>query len=116
VKDSQSGIKRWKWILGLCLMFGLGILTGTSLDRPFPTFLTVGNNLAASGNVTARVTSTQAMTITTLTLPVVHPSLMIEVDPPAQSGMRLPQIETRVILPPMWANDEVRGIRKRLRG
>jgi hypothetical protein len=120
VKNSPNRVKRWAWIAGAWLMFGLGILTGTSLDKPVPTFLTVGNNLGASGNVTANVTSNvaQAMgfTATTLTLPV-YPSIMLEVGPSTQPAVKLPRVvASRVMLPPMWASDEVRGIRRKFRG
>ena len=119
MKDSQSGRKRWKWILGLCVMFGLGILTGTSLDKPAPIFLSVGNNLGASGNVTAQNTSTQATNFaaTTLTLTPPYQGVMLEVGPVARPSISLSRmVKTRVMLPPMWASDEVRGVRRRFRG
>jgi hypothetical protein len=121
VKNPPNRIKRWAWIAGVWLMFGLGILTGTSLDKPVPTFLNVGNNLGASGNVTANVTSNVSTQTTgtpaTFTLTPPYQGVMLEVGPVAERSISLPRvIETRVMLPPMWASDEVRGIRKRFRG
>jgi hypothetical protein len=117
-----KAMKRWAWIAGVWLMFLLGIFstkTSPAEDLP-PEFMTTMNELAASGNSTSRSISfsNSTRTLTTLTSPAVYSSIMLGVYTPTQPEERVLDTEDQyhMVIPPMWASDEVRGIRKRFRG
>ena len=117
-------MKRRAWVAGVLLMLFLGVFTSKTSppERPAPTFLTVTSPLAASGNTSpgrirldSNTTSFDAVTIT-LAFADAYPSIKVDVDTPSQPADNLPRTKVRVMAPPMWASDEVRGIRKKFRG
>ncbi len=126
VKNSIKAIRRWAWVAGVWLMFALGLVSAKTSppEKSAPTFVIVSNDLVASGNTSARaITNTSATTniqAFTLNTPAVYGSLFLDVNSLTQSKLSLPEREIearkRTTDPPLWASDEVRGIRKKFRG
>lgn len=116
----RNPMKRWAWIAGVWLMLCLGVFSSKTSppEDPPPQFMTTMNELAASGNTTSGRTNYKSTTLSTLTSPAVYSSIMLGVYSPTQPDVGLPETEEqfRMVMPPMWASDEVRGIRKKFRG
>jgi hypothetical protein len=110
-------------------MLCLGVFSSKTSppEDPPPTFITVTNEPAASGNTTSGRTRYKSTTLATLMSPAVYSSIMLGIYTPTQPE-RLPETEvqyptvtlretpSKTSVPPMWASDDVRGIRKRFRG
>jgi hypothetical protein len=92
---ARTGWKLWD----LLLMFWLGIFSAkvSPPEQPSPNFIIVTNEMAASGtNASGRRTAYDGIT-KTLTLPVVQPSIMLDVGFTTQNTVTLPKSQVRVM-------------------